>query len=96
VHDLFEVSPLPIEESLDDSIGYTQMTRISEISYSFTIFDIYDSDEPVFLTFTVSIDSTFHTDEVVSVWTFQSSMYSSILSACSELFECRGHITDAR
>lgn len=95
MHDLFEIESSSIEEKLDDTRWYFQMSGISPISISILIFDIDNSYIPIFLSFGILIYSPLHTDKVVCIWFFSSSVDGSIFCSCTEFLECGRHIRDS-
>lgn len=92
MHHLFEIESSSIEEEFHDSRRDSEMSRISPISFSTFILDIYDSEIPILFSFIVFVYSPLHTDKVVCIWFFSSRVYCSILCSRSEFLESCRHI----
>jgi hypothetical protein len=95
VDDLLEIPTTTIEKSVYDPLWNLEMTRVSVVTLPFSILDIDDPYEPIILSLHISIYTTLHPDEVVSIWLFSASVYCSIFCPCSELLERRRHIWDS-
>jgi hypothetical protein len=91
----FEISFLSIKESLNHPLRQTKVAGISKITNSILIFYIDDASKPIFFTFKISIDSSFHPDKVVCFRLFSTRKNGSILGSCSYLFESCRHIWDS-
>ncbi len=91
-HDLFEIETPPIEQEIDYLLWYSEVGRISPISLSLWIFDVDDPEVPILFPFIVSIDSSLHPDEIISIRPVSSGEDSSVSCSSSELFESRRHI----
>lgn len=94
--DLFEISSLSVKKSIHYSIWNSQMTRISKISLPFSIFDIDNSEKPVFFSYKILVYSPLHTDEVVCMRIFIFCRESTILGTISDFFETCRHISHSR
>lgn len=96
LHHLLKVEISAIKKDFYDLRWYSQVTRISPTSMTESIFYIHNSYIPVLLSNLVFVNSSFHTDKVVSTTFEFFACLGSIFGSCAQLLQSCWHICHSR